>query len=93
MAVLFAIAVWLASVVPLFIATPNAGGWLLSGLVFGVITVLLWGPLVPLGGLGSNTPMVVCGVIALLGGGGFAIYCLVSLLLRGAGVHVEVTQR
>lgn len=87
------IAAWLATAIPLFAAQPGSGGWLLGGTVFGILTALIWGALVPLGALGANTTMVALGIIALVGGGGFAVYCSVVLVFRGAGVHLEITQQ
>lgn len=90
---LFTLAIWIASAIPLFVVDPGSGGWLLGGLIFGAITAVLWSALIPLGGLGGQTWMVVVGIAALVGGGGLALYCFAVLLARGSGVHVEITQQ
>lgn len=92
MTLIVILAVWVASAIPLFTAEVNSGGWLLAGLVFGAVTALMGGSLVAAGGLGCSPTMVTIGAIFVLGGGGLGIYGLVSLLARGAGLHIEVNQ-
>lgn len=99
MAFIALIVVWLASLVGLFMTVPGTGGFLLMGILAGAITAYIAAGYVCVSMMSDKCgrwyDAIVWDVIAWLvglGSAAFAIYCLMALLWRGAGISIEVHQ-
>lgn len=87
------------SVIPLFLIPVGTGGWLLCGIVAGVIVGYTALGHVAMGMISDDYIgfsrithglwLLVSGALTA-GAGGLAIYCLAMLIWRGAGIEVNV---
>lgn len=95
MALIAYLVVWFASFVPLFMLPVQSGGWLLAGVVCCALSAFFGWALVSMQALSDNIGFMyyiwwaAAIVIAAFGSLGF-IYCLASLIWRGAGIHIDV---
>jgi hypothetical protein len=92
MALIVLIVVWIGTIVPLLLLPVNSGGWLLVAIFAGLITAYFGAGGIALGGLGSSLTSLVFGIVGAIGGGGLFLYALVTLVSRGAGIHIDVSQ-
>ncbi|AEL98443.1 hypothetical protein LINSTU_238 [Mycobacterium phage LinStu] len=95
MGLLVFLVITVASWVPVVMLPTNSGAWLLAGLVAGVLTLFLGAGLTSAQAIsdgGTSAAYYLWWALAIgldAVGGVLAVYCLVSLIARGAGIDID----